>query len=356
MAEQDQERTEAPTPRRLEEARQEGNVARSNDLTAACVLLAAILLLYAFGARMLRGMRTTLLRTLEQDAASHPARADDIGSLLSVSGQVMLKSAGPIVLGLFVVAMAVTIAQVGFLLTAKPLQPNFSRLSPIRGIRNLVDVRAAVRLVMSIAKVVIIAAVASIVIAHDLPGVVHLARMDTGPIYAAATGLVFALALKLALILVLLAVFEYAFQRMQRQRDLRMTKQDVKEEMKRMEGDPLIRQRRARVARQLTMQRVGHTVPGADVVVTNPTHYAVALKYDAETMKAPRVVAKGADFLAQRIRQIAIAHGVPIVERRELAQGIYRTVEVGQEVPPQYYGAVAEILAYVYRLSGRQSA
>ena len=132
--------------------------------------------------------------------------------------------------------------------------------------------------------------------------------------------------------------------------------EEVKEEMKRMEGDPMIRQRRMRVARQLAMQRIGQTVPQADVIVTNPTHFSIALKYDKSSMGAPKVVAKGADFLAMRIRQIAMANGVPLVERKEIAQGLYRSVEVGQEVPPEFYSAVAEILAYVYRLSGRKSA
>ena len=189
-----------------------------------------------------------------------------------------------------------------------------------------------------------------------MPRIISLAGLETKPMFSAAAGLVFSLGVKLALLLLFLAIADFAFHRWQRERDLRMTRQDVKEELKRMEGDPLIRQRRTRVARQLALQRIGHTVPGADVVVTNPTHYAVALKYDSASMHAPKVVAKGADFLAMRIRQLAALHGVPLVERKELAQAIYNTVEVGREVPPQFYNAVAEILAYVYRLGARQTA
>jgi flagellar biosynthetic protein FlhB len=134
-----------------------------------------------------------------------------------------------------------------------------------------------------------------------------------------------------------------------------MSKQEIKEEMKRMEGDPLVKQRRSRVARQLAMQRVGQAVPKADVIVTNPTHFAVALQYDAKTMRAPKVVAKGADFMAMHIRQLAAAHGIPIIEKKELARALYANVEPGQEVPPEFYNAVAEILAYVYRI-GKRSA
>ncbi len=149
---------------------------------------------------------------------------------------------------------------------------------------------------------------------------------------------------------------DYIYQRWQRSRDLRMSKQEIKEEMRRMEGDPQMKARRARVARQLALQRINQSVPRADVVVTNPTHYAVAMQYDSKTMKSPKVVAKGADFLAMRIRQIAMANGIPLVERKAVAQALYKGVEVGQEVPPEFYNAVAEILAYVYRLSGRKTA
>ena len=356
MAENDFERTEAPTPRRREEARQEGNVARSSDLTAASILLASVLLLYLGGRRLMEGMSLLLTRLLMTDPATNPTRPDDIGADVALAGKMLVESMWPLVLGIVVVALAATLGQVGFLFTTKPLQPNFARMSPLRGIKNLVDIRAGVRLVMSLAKIMVIAAVAAVVIAGDIPQIITLAELETKPIFTAAAGLVFTLGVKLGLLLLLLAAFDYAFQKWQRERDLRMTKQDVKEELKRMEGDPLVKQRRTRVARQLALQRIGHAVPKADVVVTNPTHYAVALNYDSKTMKAPKVTAKGADYLAMRIRQLAAAHGVPMVERRELAQAMYKTVEVGQEVPPQYYGAVAEILAYVYRLGGRRSA
>lgn len=356
MADNDFEKTETPTPRRREEARQEGNVARSSDLTAACILLASVLLLYLSGRRMMECMSLLLKRFLMPDQMSNPTRIDGIGADLALAGKMVVETMWPLVLGIVVVALVATLGQVGFLFTTKPLQPNFGRMSPLRGVKNLVDIRAGVRLVMGLAKIVAIAAVAAIVIVGDIPQIITLAELETKPIFTAAADLVFALGIKLSLLLLLLAMFDFAFQKWQRERDLRMTKQDVKEELKRMEGDPLIKHRRARVARQLALQRIGHAVPKADVVVTNPTHYAVALNYDSKAMKAPKVTAKGADYLATRIRQLAAVHGVPMIERRELAQAMYKTVEVGQEVPPQYYGAIAEILAYVYRLGGLRSA
>jgi flagellar biosynthetic protein FlhB len=234
--------------------------------------------------------------------------------------------------------------------------PELSKINPLSGMKRLVDARAGVRLIMSLAKVGLILGVASWIIRSDLEQILGLAQLEIRQLFMVCAELVFLLALKLSLLLLVLAIADYAFQRWQRERDLRMSKQEIKEEMKRMDGDPLVKQRRARVARQLALQRVGQAVPQADVIVTNPTHFAIALKYNSDEMRAPKVVAKGADFLAMRIRQLAVANGVPIVERKELARALYASIEPGDEIPAEYYSAVAEILAYVYRLSGRRSA
>ncbi|MHC5023403.1 MAG: EscU/YscU/HrcU family type III secretion system export apparatus switch protein, partial [Planctomycetota bacterium] len=161
------------------------------------------------------------------------------------------------------------------------------------------------------------------------------------------------LALRVVAVLLLLGFIDFFYQKWKHTQDLRMTKQQVKDEMKQAEGDPEVKKRRLRMQQQIAMQRINASVPKADVVVTNPEHIAVALQYDANRMNAPRVVAKGADFLALRIRQIAVQHGIPVVERKPLARALYREVPVGREVPPEFYQAVAEILAYVYRLGGR---
>ena len=356
MAENNFEKTEQPTPRRRAEAREQGNVARSTDLTAALSLMAAVLLLYVLGMKVLAAMRTVTEAMLTSALADNPTRAHDVGPMLAYAGRVTVEAVAPLVLGLMAVALVATVGQVGFLITGKPLVPDFTRLSPLRGVKNMTDVRAGVRLIMALLKVALIGALAAWFILGDLPRILSLGRLDLMPMFTEACGLIFALALKLAALLLVLAVLDFAFQWWKREQDLRMSRQELKEEMKRMEGDPLMKQRRTRVARQLAMQRIGQAVPRADVVVTNPTHFAVALQYDGETMKAPKVVAKGADFMAMRIRQLAIRHGVPMVERKELARALYRSVEIGQEVPPQFYNAVAEILAYVYRLSERKSA
>ena len=209
---------------------------------------------------------------------------------------------------------------------------------------------------MSLGKVLLIGMVAAAIIARDFPEIILMAEMDPLPMLGAASALVYDLALKLAALLLVLAIIDYAMQRFQHERDLRMSKQEVREEMKRMEGDPMVKQRRSRRAAAGDAAASSQAVPKADVVVTNPTHFAVALRYDPEKMRSPKVIAKGADFMAMRIRQLAAANGVPMVERKSLAQALYKGVEVGQEVPPAHYTAVAEILAFVYRISGRKIA
>jgi flagellar biosynthetic protein FlhB len=356
MAESDFEKTEAPTPRRRQEARQEGNVVRSQDLTASAMLLAAIILLRHFGLRVFEGMKTSVEVMLAPGPASNPTRIDDLRPLAAYAGGVTIRAIAPVLLCIAAVGLLATVAQVGLVFTAKPLEPSLAKLSPLKGVQNLFDSRAAFRLLMSLLKIGILVAVAVVIVMQDMPAILMLSELDSLTLFSAACALVYALALKLAAILLVLALLDWAFQKWRHEQDLKMSKQEIKEEMKRMEGDPLIKQRRVRVARQIAMQRIGQAVPKADVVVTNPTHFAIALKYDPKTMKAPKVIAKGADFLAMRIRQLAIVHGVPLVERKALAQNLYKSVEVGQEVPPQLYNAVAEILAYVYRLSGRKSA
>jgi flagellar biosynthetic protein FlhB len=356
MAENNFEKTEAPTPRRKQEARADGNVARSTDLTAAIMLLAGVLALNYLGTRLMETLGHTTRVLLQSAHLPNPTRADGLGESLYYSAYMFAVAIGPVVLAIAAVGLLTSLGQVGFLLTLKPLQPNFGKLSPIKGIGNLFSMRAGMRLAMSLMKVALIGVVAIWFVSRDMPAILHIAEMTTAQAFAASGTLVYGLALKLAILLLVMAIIDYSFQRWQHEQDLKMSKQDVKEEMKRMEGDPMVKQRRTRVARQLAMQRIAQAVPNADVVVTNPTHFSIALKYESGTMRAPKVIAKGADFMALRIRQIAIANGIPLVERKPLAQALYRSVEVGDEVPPEHYAAVAEILAYVYRLSGKKTA
>jgi len=347
------EKTEDPTPRKLQEARQDGNVAKSTDLAAAATMMAAIVGMYFLGERLMMEVAEATRMLLSDAFAGNPTRPDDLRELAGYSALMLLRIVGPIAVLIFAVTIVVMVFQVGFLLSTKAITPKPGRLNPIKGFANLFNLRAGMRFLMSLGKIGIIAAVASIVIAMDLPLIMHVVELAAVQGMAVMGDMLFWLGVKLAAVLLILAILDFAYQRYQRWEDLKMTKQDVKDEMKRMEGDPIVRQRRARVARQLAMQRLSAAVPTADVIVTNPTHYAVALKYDGEKMTAPKVVAKGADLLAVRIRQLAAQHGVAIVERPPLARALYAAVEVGQEVPGEHYTAVAEVLAYVYRLNGQ---
>ena len=358
MAEQqqDQEKTEPPTPRKREEARREGNVAKSQDFNAAVGLLVGMIMLKVMGVTFFVGMRLNVENTLSGHLSGHPVRLDGLEHVFGYLGTITLQVLAPILACLVVAAILSNVIQIGFILTGKPLTPSLSKLNPLKGLARMVDARSMMRLAMGLLKVFILSAASAIFIYLDQDRIVGLAKLDVLPMFIGASEVIFWLALKLAGVLIILALIDLAFQQWKHQKDLRMTKHEVKEEHKRMDGDPLIRQRRQRVQRQLAMQRMQAAVPRADVVVTNPTHYAVALRYDASTMTAPKVVAKGADYMAMRIRQLATAHGVPLIERKELARALYRSVAVDQQIPPEFYQAVAEILAYVYRLSQRKTA
>lgn len=350
-----QEKTEDPTARRLSQAREEGNIARSTDLTAALMLLASIVLFYILGTRLFEAMAAALHRLLSATDASNPTRADDLGAIGRYLMHLMGWTVLPVLVAIAGVGLLAAASQTGLMLTGKPMMPKFSRINPLSGVKRLFDARAAVRLVMSLGKVIIISAIAIALIMNDIDAIAMLPVMAIGAATATVANMCFLLALKLAGVLIVLAIIDFMFQRFQHKQDMKMTRQEVRQELKDMDGDPMMKQRRARVARQLAMQRMAQDVPKADVIITNPTHLSIALKYDSDTMRAPRVVAKGADLMAMRIRQIATANGIPLVERKPLARAMYGSVEVGDEVPEEHYTAVAEILAYVYRLSGKMA-
>ena len=348
-----QEKTEAPTAQRIRKAREEGNIARSTDLTAALMLLTSIILLYMLSSRLFEAMAAVLHRLLSSVDSVNQTRADDLGSVWSYLLGIVSWTVMPLLIGIAGVGLLVTAGQTGLILTGKPLMPKFSKINPLSGVKRLVDARAAIRLVMSLGKVAIISAVAIWMIMAEIDAIAALPLMTLGAATVASGHMTFMLSIKLAGLLVILALLDFSFQKYQHTKDMRMTKQEVRQEMKDMDGDPLMKQRRQRVARQLAMQRMAQQVPQADVILTNPTHLSIALRYDSDSMRAPKVIAKGADFMAMRIRQIATANGIPLVERKPLARALYGSVEIGDEVPEEHYAAVAEILAYVYRLSGK---
>lgn len=346
------EKTEAPTPRRREEAREKGQVARSNDLSAALLLLGGMIGLRLMGPKimavMVRSFRENMTVT---DPAAFASL--DVASITASIGMALLTAAGPIMLLLVVLAVAANVLQIGLRFTTQPLEPKLDKLNPITGFTRIFSPRTIVQFAINISKLSIVTLVAYVSISGRMDQIMLALAISGWPQLILISTVLYEVGLQLAFALLIIALLDYAWQRYKHERDLRMSKHEVKEEMRRMEGDPILKQRRRKMQLAAAMQHIRSTVPTADVVVTNPTELAIAIKYDPNGMGAPRVIAKGADYLAKKIREIAIMSAVPIVEKQPLAQALYKTVEVGQEVPEQFYKAIAEVLAYVYKLSGK---
>lgn len=352
MADDAGEKSEAPTPKRRQEAREKGQVARSNDFSAALLLFGGLLALRMNGPRLMESLLDAMRRNLtipDPSAASHI----DVVTLVYTAGMFVLTSAGPIMVVVLVVALFANLLQVGFFLTSHPLIPKLDKLNPINGISRLFSARTLVQLVMNLLKLILVVIIATVAIRSRVELVMLALAVEGWVRVILLSTVLYEVGLMLAGALLVVALIDFAWQRYKFERDLRMTKQEVKEELRRMDGDPVLKQRRRKMQLAAAIQRIKTTVPTADVVVTNPTELAIAIRYESETMAAPKVVAKGAGHLARKIREIAMVHGVPIVERKPLARALYKMVDVGEEVPERFFKAVAEILAYVYKLSGR---
>lgn len=346
------ERTEEATPKRKEEAREEGNISRSQDLAGALLLLAGTIGLGLLAAQMLGQGRTTLANVLSSDTVANPLDPDDTRGYVMFLGSAAIRIAAPILLCLWVAGYLAHFWQVGWLIAPKSVMPKLSKLNPISGFQRVFGLSSLVKAGLDTMKVAVVLLVAVWTISGYKNRILLLPKLELLPVLARVGWMLLDLALRTILVLLLLGVLDFVYQKWKGSQDLKMTKQQVKDEMKQTEGDPETKRRRMRMAQQISSQRVSAAVPQADVVVTNPDHVAVAIQYRPDEMNAPKVVAKGADYLAARIRRIAVQHGVPIIQRPPLARALYKEVRIGQEVPPAFYQAVAEILAYVYRLSG----
>jgi len=349
------DKTEQPTPRRRSQARERGQVARSADLNTAVVLLASVLMLRVMGERLFHMATGFLsLSVLEMDAR----RITD-ASAMGVGVQLFLEMAMllmPFLLIVTVAGSAITLTQVGFKISFHPLAPDLSRINPITGMQRFFALRSLVDLGRNLIKLFFIAIAVFFILRAHVEELTLLSTTDvrTGVLFLMRV--LYEIGWKLGLLLLVLAILDYAYQRWEHERNLKMTKQEVREELKQTEGSPDVKRRVKERQREIARRIMMKAVPEADVVITNPTHYAVALRYDSRTMNAPTVVAKGEGLIAQRIKELAKEHDVPVVENRPLAQTLYRTVEIGDEVPSSLYKAVAEVLAFVYRLKGKVPA
>ncbi len=314
------------------------------------VLLAALLILRLLGPRMWGGLLSVFTRAFGDPTVTDPDQASPFATAAFVEA---VKIVAPVLAVVLVAGLAAVWAQVGWNFTLQPLTPNLGKLNPIGGIQRMFSGRSVATMLLNLGKLALVGSVAYATLIGSADRILYASQLEFESVVVVTMQLMYTLALRLILVLLVLAIIDFVYQRYRHEKDLKMTKEEVKDELRSMEGDPVVKQRRRRVQQQLALQRLRRDVPKADVIVTNPTHIAVAIQYDADTMPAPRVVAKGGDYLALRIRQIAAQLSIPIVERPPLARLMYAEVEVGQYIPEKFYQAIAEILAYVYRLSGK---
>ncbi|HAA25024.1 MAG TPA: flagellar biosynthesis protein FlhB [Ruminiclostridium sp.] len=351
------ERTEKATPRKKQKAREKGQVLQSREISSAVVLLIAFVSIKLLGGYMFKEAGA-FFRLCVGDLAIN-FDVESINEQMRLAGLVLtqiVKITGPVFAIVLVVGITASFAQVGALFTLEPLKPKFSKLNPVNGIKRIFSLRGLTELIKSILKIVIIGVVAWNSIRAEENNIVKLMDQDlaSAAVYISSTAI--DVAIKICAMMIIIAVLDYGYQWWQYEKDLRMTKHEVKEEYREREGSPEVRQRIRQRQREMSMRRMLTEVPKADVIITNPTHYAVAIQYDAEKAPAPIVTAKGIDYMALRIKEIAKENGVETVENKPLAQALYKSVDIGQQIPPELYQAVAEILAFVYRIKGKVPA
>lgn len=349
-----QEKTEPATPKKKQDARKKGQVARSAELPGALILFFTFLSFLLFGG-WFKERFFAIFTAAFQDYMLKDLTMENLRAIfLQMLSQGLLLLA-PVLLIAVVFAVAGNYLQIGFLFTGEPLLMKFSRLNPLEGAKRIFSMRSAVELLKTLLKMGIVGSAVYSSLQAEKAQLLRLARLPLQDDLGYITSATLRLGLKIGLILVMLALFDYLYQKYDYNKNLRMSKQEIKEEYKKTEGDPLIKGKIRERQRRMALQRMMQEIPKADVVITNPTHYAVALKYDAKRMDAPQVVAKGADLVALRIRELAREHGVATMENKPLARALFARVEIGETIPAELFQAVAEVLAYVYKLRGIRS-
>lgn len=344
----DSEKTEDPTSQRREDFRKQGQVAQTKELATVLMLFGGALLIWMLG----RYFFVQLLEVFNRSYGDFIITAAKDGGYNTALLFVGRKAANIIlpVFGLvFVIGISSSLFQVGFLSTSETISPNIDKINPLNGLKRLLSLRAVVEGLKAMLKVCIIGLVVYSIIKSEILKSPYMINYSIEQLSSYFGAISFKLIFTVAIAMTFLALFDYGFQRWELEKKMRMTKQEVKEEVKSREGDPHIKARIRRIQRELANKRMMTQVPKADVIITNPTHLAIALKYDAN-LPAPQVIAKGAGAVAMRIRELAKEHEIPIVENKPLARTIFKTLKIGQVIPRELFNAVAEVLAYVYKL------
>ncbi|ABC77217.1 flagellar biosynthesis protein FlhB [Syntrophus aciditrophicus] len=345
----DQERTEEATPKRREEAREQGQVAKSRDLASVAILSACLLYFY-FGANSFLHQLMDLMKSSFSSLDSSLVTTENIQSLLFSAFYKTITLMTPFLLVVCIAALSSNILQVGFKISTKAIAPKLSKIDPAKGFARLFSLQSLIEFIKSIFKISIAGFVAYLTVKSELVDILPLADSSVWEILVYITGTSFRILLTTCWVLIILALMDYLYQRWEYERNLKMSRQEIKDENKQTEGDPIVKARIRRLQREMAQRRMMANVPKADVIITNPTHLAVALQYDQDSMIAPKVIAKGAGYLAEKIKEIARESRVPLVENKPLAQVLYKMVEVSGTIPDSLYKAVAEILAYIYSI------
>ncbi|MFQ5587605.1 MAG: flagellar biosynthesis protein FlhB [Nitrospiria bacterium] len=354
MAFEDQEKTEKATPKRREEARRKGQVVTSRELSSAFLILFSVLIFKGFGLDLILKMKAAMIHTYATLSAAEMTPA--VFSQLMREGmfQFFLMTI-PLIGFIALVGGLSVVVQHGVLFTTAPLAPDWGRINPLSGFKRVFSMQGFVNGAKTFLKFLVIGGVAYGAISDKMPDVLVLGKMTPGEIIILTGEMMGAVVVRCGAVVAVIGAADFGFQWWEHEKKLRMSKQEIKEETKQTEGTPLVKSRIRSLQREMAKKRMMADVPTADVVITNPTRLAVALRYESQSMSAPKVVAKGAGFVAEKIREIARENGVPLVENKPVARSLFKTVEVGQPIPSAVYRAVAEILSYVYKLKGKRA-
>ena len=343
-----QDKTEPATPKRKSEARKKGQVAKSREISSIAVLSAGVLYLFFSGKNMFMGLGNIIQQAF-LDIPLFKSGSYNLLSSLNRSIENYLWMILPIMLTLCVIAILANYFQIGFIWSVEPLAPKASKLDPIQGARKILSKRSLMELFKSIAKIIIVGWAGFSTLKEEFTHLIPLIYQEDTQIISMLGRTSLKVAIRSCWVIAILALLDFIYQRWEFEQNQKMTKQEVKDEFKQTEGDPLVKSRIRSIQREMARRRMMEDVPKADVIITNPVHLAIALSYDQESMVSPSVVAKGANMVAFRIRELATENHIPVIENRILAQNLYK-LDIGEEIPPQFYQAVAEILAYVYGL------
>ena len=343
-------KTEKATPKKRRDERKKGHVAVSKDVVMIASLLGIFLMLKLLFPLMYRTMRDYMIKYISL-APSAETLSDYTKGIYFDSVMAIIKAAFPILLVSIGLAIVATGVQTGFIFTKSNMAPKFERLNPLQGIKNMLSVKSLVELIKNIIKIIILVAILYQIIKSDLRAVARTIDMNLNDSSVYVLNAVMEMIIKVSIVFLAVAGFDYFYQWWDFERQIKMSKQELKEEYKQTEGNPEIKGRIRNIQRERSRSRMMQAVPSADVIVRNPTHFAVALRYNIEKDNAPILVAKGQDELALRIVAIGEENGVYVLENKPLARGLYASTQLGAEIPQEYYGMIAEILVYVYRMN-----